>query len=129
MQSLVQDAQIPEAMAMVMFAQYLGGAIMTVAATTIYNESLKSNVAVYAPSVPPQEAIAAGGAGSAVRGLLPPGSAELSGLLLAFSKATDATQLFAAGLAAASFVFAWGTGWRDLRKSPEGSGDGAQLGN
>lgn len=102
---------------------------MTVAATTIYDERLKTNVALYAPSVPPQQAIAAGGAGGAVRALLPPGSAELSGLLLAFSKATGATQLFAAGLAGAAFVFAWGTGWRDLRKNPGESGDGAQLGH
>ncbi|KAH8754376.1 major facilitator superfamily domain-containing protein [Diaporthe sp. PMI_573] len=121
-QNSVEDMQVPEAMAMVMFAQNFGGSIATVVSTTIFDRSLKANVAMYAPSVPPEVAIAAGGIGSVVRGLLPPDSAELSGLLPSYSKAIDLTQCFSAGLAVAAFVVAWGSGWKDMRKTPKGTG-------
>lgn len=98
------------------FFENLVAAIFTVAGNVIFTQTLTRRVSVLAPSVSPEAALAAGGGAKAVRALLPPGSPELSGLLLAFSDSVNAVFYLLTALAAVSFTAAWGMGWVDIRK-------------
>ncbi|KAL9065886.1 MAG: hypothetical protein Q9161_007939 [Pseudevernia consocians] len=44
---------------------------------------------------------------------------DLAGVLIAYAKSIDRIFYLAAGLGAGCFVFAWGMGWKDLRKKKE----------
>ncbi|KAF7587425.1 hypothetical protein BBP40_007244 [Aspergillus hancockii] len=53
-------------------------------------------------------------------GLLPPGSPELEGLLLAYSKSLNTVFYLLVAAAVVCFAAAWGMGWVDIRKkAPE----------
>lgn len=98
------------------FVENLVAAIFTVVGNVIFTETLTQKVSVLAPSVSPEAALAVGGGAEAVRALLPPGSPELEGLLLAFSDSVNAVFYLLAALAVVSFTAAWGMGWVDVRK-------------
>lgn len=98
------------------FVENLTSAIFTVAGNVIFTQTLTRRVSVLAPSVSPEAALAVGGGAEAVRDLLPPGSPELSGLLLAFSDSVNAVFYLLTALAVVSFTAAWGMGWVDIRK-------------
>lgn len=119
MQNALPAKQLPISLAFLMFTQNLAGSVLVVLATTIFTQSLVSEVAVHAPSVPPAAALAAGGSASGVRALLPAGSPELDGLLLAFSNSVDRVFYLLVGCGVASFAAAWGMGWKDTRKKKE----------
>ena len=94
----------------------LVAAIFTIVGNVIFTHTLTRQVSVLAPSVSPEAALAVGGGAEAVRALLPPGSPELYGLLLAFSNSVNAVFYLLAPLAVVSFTAAWGMGWVDIRK-------------
>lgn len=102
--------------AFMVFMENLVAAIFTIVGNVIFTQTLTRRVSVLAPSVSPEAALAAGGGAEAVRSLLPPGSPELDGLLVAFSDSVNAVFYFLAALAAVSFTAAWGMGWVDVRK-------------
>lgn len=105
------------------FVENLVAAIFTIVGNVVFTQTLTRQVSVRAPSVSPEAALAVGGGAEAVRALLPPGSPELEGLLLAFSDSVNAVFYLLAALAAVSFTAAWGMGWVDIRKKePEESG-------
>ncbi|KAK4214355.1 major facilitator superfamily domain-containing protein [Rhypophila decipiens] len=107
---------IPISMSLLIFCQNLAGAIAVVVATTIFTQSLLGDLPLLAPSVSPAAAIAAGSGADSVRRLVPEGSPELDGLLLAYSYAVDKTFYMVAAFGVASFVFGLGMGWKDVRK-------------
>ncbi len=94
------------------FGQSLGGAMFVPIGNTIFDNSLKARLPVRAPAVDPDAVIAAGA--TAFRDIVSP--ADLPGVLLAFSDSIDRVFYLTTGLAAATFVFAWGMGWHDIRK-------------
>lgn len=102
-------------MALLMFTQTLSGAIFLNFAETIFTNSLKSGIQRYSPFVNVEEVIAAGA--SAIRDVV--AKDELAGVLLAYSKSIDRIFYMAAGLAACSFCFSWGMGWKDIRKKKQ----------
>lgn len=118
-QNALPAHQIPVGLAFLVFCQNMSGAISVVVATTIFTQSVLSDIVRYAPSVSPDAALAAGGGSGAVRALVPPGSPELEGVLLTFSNGIDRIFYMLAGLAVAGFVFAWGMGWKDVRKKKD----------
>ncbi|ORY70977.1 efflux pump protein [Pseudomassariella vexata] len=80
-QNALPPSQLPASMAFIIFAQNLGSAIAVVVSTTLFAQTVLSDLPRLAPSVPPQAALAAGSSAEGVRALLPPGSPELEGLL------------------------------------------------
>lgn len=124
MQNAVTPAQSPTVIAFMVFMENLVAAIFTIVGNVIFTQTLTRRVSVLAPSVSPGAALAVGGGAEAVRSLLPPGSPELDGLLLAFSDSVNAVFYFLAALAVVSFTAAWGMGWVDVRKkAPAGNGE------
>lgn len=111
-QNILPMAQISVAMSVLMFCQTLGGAIIVTIADTIFNNSLKTEIPRYAPSVNAETVISAGAA--AIRDVVSP--KDLQGVLLAYSKSVDHVFYLAAGLAVGFFCFGWGLGWKDIRK-------------
>lgn len=114
-QNEVTDAQVPVAMALLIFAQNFAGAVFLIVANVVYDQSLKSEIPKLAPSVTAAEALSAGGSASAVRNLLPEGSSELSGLLMAYSIGIDRVFYLCTAIAGAAFVVAWGLGWKNVK--------------
>ncbi|KAI1844483.1 hypothetical protein JX265_010022 [Neoarthrinium moseri] len=115
-QNNMPGRQIPVAIAFQIFCQNILGAILLVVASVIFTQSLATELSKHAPSVTPEAASAAGGSASAVRALVPPGSPELDGLLLAYSNSVDRVFYLLVALSVVSFVAAWGMGWKDTRK-------------
>jgi hypothetical protein len=106
-------------MSLVMFSQAFGGAICLAFAETIFSNSLKSTLVQYAPSVNPGAVIAAGG--TAIQNVVK--ETELAGVLLAYSRSVDRVFYLAAGAGVGWFCFAWGMGWKDVRKRPVVQGE------
>lgn len=124
MQNAVTPAQSPTVIAFMVFMENLVAAVFTIVGNVIFTQTLTRRVSVLAPSVSPEAALAVGGGAEAVRSLLPPGSPELDGLLLAFSDSVNAVFYFLAALAVVSFTAAWGMGWVDVRKkAPADNGE------
>ncbi|KAI1852376.1 hypothetical protein JX266_002554 [Neoarthrinium moseri] len=115
-QNALLPQQIPVGIAFMIFCQNFSGAVFVVVGTVIFTQSLTSELAVHAPSVPPEAAHAAGASASAVRALVPPGSSELDGVLLAFSNSVDKVFYLLIATSLVGFVSAWGMGWVDTRK-------------
>ena len=116
-QSALPLSLVPASLAFLIFTQNLGGSIVAIIANTIFTQSLLTKLAHYAPSVPPQSALSAGGSADAVRSLLPAGSfAEFDGILRAYYESLRNVWYLLIGLAIGSFLFAWGMGWVDVRK-------------
>ena len=123
MQNAVTPAQSPSVIAFLVFVENLTAAIFTIVGNIIFTQTLTRRVSVLAPSVNPEAVLAVGGSAEAVRALLPSGSPELPGLLLAFSDSVNAVFYLLTTLAAISFTAAWGMGWVDIRKkAPTGNG-------
>lgn len=98
------------------FVENLSAAIFTIVGNAIFTQTLARQVSVRAPSVSPEAVLTVGGSAEAVRALLPPGSPDLYGLLLAFSDSVNAVFYLLSALAVVSFTAAWGMGWVDIRK-------------
>lgn len=116
MQNAVTPAESPTVIAFLVFVENLVAAIFTIVGNVVFTQTLTRRVSVLAPSVSPEAALAVGGGAEAVRALLPPGSPELDGLLLAFSDSVNAVFYLLTTLAVVSFTAAWGMGWVDIRK-------------
>ncbi|KAI0007094.1 hypothetical protein F4779DRAFT_643495 [Xylariaceae sp. FL0662B] len=111
-QNLVPAAQISIAMGILIFCQNLGGAVFLIVAQTIFASSLRERVPLDAPGVNPELVISAGA--RSLCQLIP--SNLLPGVLQAYSNSVDRVMFLGIGLGAASVLFAWGLGWRDIRE-------------
>lgn len=102
-------------MALVIFSQSFAGALFLSFSSTIFTNSLKTLIPKYAPSVDAQTIINAGATGfrKVITGT------DLAGVLIAYAKSVDPVFYLTAGMAVGCFVFAWGMGWKDMRKKSE----------
>ena len=100
-------------MAIAIFSQTLGGALFLSLAQTIFTNGLTATLPTSAPGVDPQTVIAAGASG--VRGAVT--RVQLPGVLLAYNKAINEDFYLAAGASVAIFGFAWGMGWKSVKKA------------
>ena len=103
--------KIPISIAILIFCQNLGGAVSLTAAQSIFGNSLRRLIAQDAPGVNPQRIIEAGA--RAFRPLV--SQEQLPGVLQAYSSSIDRVMYLGIGLGAASFVFAWGLGWKNIK--------------
>lgn len=109
-------AHSPSVIAFMVFVENLSAAIFTIVGNAIFTQTLLRQVSLRAPSVNAKEVLKVGGSAEAVRALLPPGSPEFYGLLLAFSESVNAVFYLLMALSLISFTAAWGMGWIDIRK-------------
>ena len=114
-QNTLAPALISTAMAMVLFSSTLGGAMFLTFASTIFTNSLKTLIPQYAPNVDPQIVIDAGASG--FRKVV--SATNLADVLVAYAKSVNRVFYMTASLASVCFVFAWGMGWKDIRKKKQ----------
>ena len=102
-------------MALIIFSQSFGAAVFLSFAETIFSNSFEKLIPKYAPSVNAQSIIDAGA--TKFRKIV--SGTNLAGVLIAYAKSIDRVFYLAAGMGVGCFVFAWGMGWKDLRKKKE----------
>ncbi|KAM5448316.1 hypothetical protein MaudCBS49596_005404 [Microsporum audouinii] len=111
-QAAVGGEQLATGMALVIFAQSLGPAIMLVLCNVVFLSSLGSQLQEHAPHADAAAIIMAGATG--FRSLVEPD--DLSGVRAAYANSVDRVFYLVAGVAAACALVLWGMGWHDLRK-------------
>lgn len=104
---------LPISMGLVQFLQTFGGALFLACAQTLFNKSLTSGLAKYAPNVDGAAVIAAGATG--FRSIV--NKADLPGVLEAYDKAVNYNFYLVAGAAVALFFASFGMGWRKIEKA------------
>ena len=86
------------------------------AGNVVFTQSLTSEIRTHAPSVSLKAALAAGASPNAVRALVPAGSPELGGVLLAFSNSVNKVFYLLMGCCLGGLLSALGMGWVDTKK-------------
>ncbi|KAJ5982619.1 Major facilitator superfamily domain general substrate transporter, partial [Penicillium sp. IBT 35674x] len=118
----IQNTLPPEmvsiSMSLLTFTQTLGGAVMLTFAETIFSNSLRSLISKYAKGVSP-EVIAEAGA-TKIRAVITDPE-KLAGVLVAYNKSIDRVFYLMIACSSVGFLFAWGMGWKDIRKKQEPS--------
>jgi len=115
-QNVLQPKLIPVAIAFLIFSQNFAAAIFTVVAEVIFTQELQKEIRLHAPSVRIEDALAAGASSKAVRALVPSGSSELAGVLLAFANSFDKIFYLCMACCLLGLVASFGMGWIDTRK-------------
>lgn len=100
-------------MAVLVFVQNLIPAIILVLYNVIFDESLKSQIALQAPNANATAVIQAGASG--FRAIVQP--THLQSVLVAYSNSIDRVFYLVAAVAAMCGLVLWGMGWKDVRKS------------
>jgi hypothetical protein len=118
-QAILGPEDISIGIALLMFTEFMGLSITMIAADTVFNESIVSQLAEHAPDVEVMAVIEAGAAG--FRDIVAP--SDIPGVLLAYSNSVDRTFYVPAAVAAVSFLTSFFMGWVDLRKKKD-SGPG-----
>ncbi|ESZ93226.1 hypothetical protein SBOR_6382 [Sclerotinia borealis F-4128] len=108
---------------LVIFFQYLGGALCLTIASTIFSSKLKSGLAFYAPSVDAQVVILAGA--TAYRDVIE--MDQVMNVVMAYNGAINHCFYLAAGLAAGVLVFVWGVGWKKIGKGERSGREGGEV--
>ncbi|ODM16320.1 hypothetical protein SI65_08320 [Aspergillus cristatus] len=111
-QNILPKAETSIALSLLFFSQTLGQVIFLTLGQVIFINSLKSGLAVYAPSVD-SGAVVAAGAG-AIRSAV--SKDKLAGVLMAYSQGIDHVFYLSAGIGVGCFCVAWGMGWKDIRE-------------
>ncbi|TGO75622.1 hypothetical protein BELL_0202g00050 [Botrytis elliptica] len=115
-QNNLTGTKIVIAQTLVIFFQYLGGALCLTFASTIFAAKLKSGLRVYAPTVDPQLVIEAGA--TAYRDVIP--KDQVMNVVTAYNLAINHCFYLAAGLAAGVMLFVWGMGWKKIGGKSDG---------
>lgn len=104
-------------MAVLMFTQTLSGAVFLTLANVIFDAGLRSLLPKDAPNADAAAIIAAGATG--FRSVV--SSEDLPGVLTAYAKSVDYVFYLTAGMGVIMFIFAFGMGWKDVRKKKPSS--------
>ncbi|OJJ42172.1 hypothetical protein ASPZODRAFT_77554 [Penicilliopsis zonata CBS 506.65] len=114
-QNAVKADDISTAMAMMTCAQTFGGSIFLAVAEVIFAQGLRTKIPEYAPTVNAEAVIQAGATG--FRQVV--SAQDLPAVLAAYAKSIDRVFSLNTALSCAQFVFAWGVGWRSVKKGME----------
>ncbi|KAH8655792.1 putative MFS transporter [Xylariales sp. PMI_506] len=112
-QNSVPPSQIPLAMGIMVFFQNLGSAVWLAAAESIFSNGLRELILQDAPGVNPELIIVAGA--RSFRQLVTGNS--LIGVVQAYATSIERVMFLGIAVSGMSFVFAWGLGWKDIRKA------------
>lgn len=113
-QSLVPAHQIPTAMAIVIFCQNMGGAVFLVAANAIFSNTLRHQLSQRESVIGLSPDVIVNAGVRSIRDLV--SGNELAAVLQAYSNSVDTVMYLGIGASIATFTFAWGLGWKDIRK-------------
>ncbi len=97
-------------MSLAIFSQTFGGALFLSFVQTTFNSGLTKYILTFAPGIKANTVIEAGA--TAVRQAVP--RIALKGVLEAYNKSINHVFYLAAASAAATFVFCWGMGWKNI---------------
>ncbi|EZF71166.1 hypothetical protein H105_06573 [Trichophyton soudanense CBS 452.61] len=111
-QAAISGEKLATGMALVIFAQSLGPAIMLVLCNVIFLSSLGSQLYEHAPNANSAAIIKAGATG--FRSIVQ--LEDLPGVLIAYANSIDRVFYLVAAVGAACALVLWGMGWHDLRK-------------
>jgi hypothetical protein len=112
-QNTLPASMVSISMSLLTFTQTLGGAVMLTCGETIFTNSLRDTIPIYAKGVNPEAIVVAGATG--VRAIITDPT-QLAGVLIAYSKSIDRVFYLAIGCSCACFLCALGMGWKDIRK-------------
>ncbi|KAF7159165.1 hypothetical protein CNMCM6106_006298 [Aspergillus hiratsukae] len=112
-QNTLPPFMVSISMSLLTFLQTLGGALFLTFGQTIFTNSLRSTIPTYASGVNPEAIVQAGATG--LRAIVTNPS-TLAGVLVAYSKSIDRVFYLTIGCSGVAFLFAWGMGWKDIRK-------------
>ncbi|KXH52168.1 efflux pump [Colletotrichum nymphaeae SA-01] len=110
-QANLPPEQISIGISFVTFSQFMGSAVALAVGNAIFTGALKQDLPKFAPNVDASIVLEAGATGFRKVVL----EEELPGVLLAYVSSIDKEFYLSLGLAIASFCFAWGMGWKDIR--------------
>lgn len=114
MQNIVPAPQIPTAMSIVLFCQNIGAAVALPAANAIFSNKLRSELRDRIDVIRMEPNIVVDAGVRSIRGLV--SGDALTATLQAYSNSIDVVMYLGIGVAIAAFVFAWGLGFKDIRK-------------
>ncbi|KAI1775073.1 MFS general substrate transporter [Hypoxylon cercidicola] len=117
-QNQVSREELSQAMAFLLWAQYIGPTIFLTLYNTIFSTSLRTQLPQQAPNVDVQAVLAAGA--TRFREVVDP--RDLPNVLIAYSNSLDRVFYLVAGAGVGGFIAAWGMGWRDIRKKNNSPG-------
>ncbi|KAK3897329.1 major facilitator superfamily domain-containing protein [Staphylotrichum tortipilum] len=112
-QQSIAPELIPVSISLLIFSQMLLSSICVAVGDTILNNSLRSLLRRDVPSVDPETVIHAGAAN--IRGVIHD-PVVLQQVLAAFAESVDRIFYISTVLAAATLLFVWGLGWKDIRQ-------------
>nr|XP_036580115.1 major facilitator superfamily transporter [Colletotrichum truncatum]KAF6787947.1 major facilitator superfamily transporter [Colletotrichum truncatum] len=112
-QNLVPAPQIPIAMAIVIFMQNMGGAIFLVAANAVFSNTLRKELQQRALLIGVEPDVIVNSGLNSIRRLV--SGDQLRHTLQAYSDSVDTVMYLGIGIGFATFSFAWGLGWKDIR--------------
>lgn len=98
-------------MSFVTFSQFMGSAVALSTGNAIFVGALKQDLPRYSPNVDVAAVLGAGATG--FRTVV--SENELPGVLEAYVSSINKEFYLSLGFAIASFGFAWGMGWKDVR--------------
>jgi hypothetical protein len=111
LQSSLLPTEVPVALAIFVFSQQIGGALMTVIGQTIFTNQLRNNLDRVIPTVDATKIIDAGV--TQMRSLV--NSQELPNLLQAYSDSIGTTFYFGTGMSVLGVIVSCWMGWKDVR--------------
>ncbi|KAJ0343732.1 hypothetical protein KNSL1_010001 [Colletotrichum chrysophilum] len=128
-QNLVPAPQIPVAMAIIIFTQNIGGAITLLAANSVFSNSLRKELQERVALIGMEPDVIINAGASSVRKLV--SGDQLRHTLQAYSSSVDKVMYLGVAVSIATFAFAWGLGWKDIRvekklKAIKSEADGEQ---
>jgi len=98
------------------FGHTMGAAFFITMAQSLFTNGLRALLPVYAPGVDPADIIKSG----ITHAMLDVGDIDrLHGITTALCRSIDRVFYMTAGAAFAAFCFAWGIGWKDIRKNED----------
>ncbi|KAG7283963.1 hypothetical protein NEMBOFW57_010321 [Staphylotrichum longicolle] len=114
-QTVLDIADVPTGMSLIVFMQTLGGALFVAVAQNIFTNKLVQYVAEYVPEIPDPSFILGVGATSVAQVVDP---ALLPGVKLAFNDALTQTFIVFTALSAISIVGALAVEWKSVKGKP-----------
>ncbi|KAJ1709615.1 MFS multidrug transporter [Aspergillus flavus] len=111
-QNQVTADEVSTALALMTCSQTLGGAIFLAVGQVIFAQALRVKIPQHAPAVDPETVIGAGATG--FRDVV--SLQDLPGVLTAYAKSVDRVFYLGVGLSVVQFVFAWGVGFKNVKK-------------
>jgi hypothetical protein len=112
-QSVLPPSQISVALSLLVFTQYLLGAVFLTLSNTIFDTSLRSQLSAIT-SINADKVIAAGA--TLFRQGLGLSPEQISEVAAGYAKSVDNVFYFGVGLGFVMFVTSFGLGWNDIRK-------------